>query len=202
MVASASELEKLRRDAGRDGGALRFKQGDGPDVNAVTLVDTIHTLFSVSLVAPTSAVLVWNDVLGRRWACDCMEHMIPAAAAAMDEQDWVDRLEGAIHVARSYLDGEKTQGRLDAEFIELLAEEWPVDEGPYYQLVLAAHQVVARDEAEASPYGAGVVFAGKWAATAARYARQAASDPEAEQRWQAARLLDYLLLGEGDGPVS
>ncbi|HUQ05752.1 MAG TPA: hypothetical protein VM261_24785 [Kofleriaceae bacterium] len=202
MSASTSELERLRREAGADGGALRFKQGDSAPVDAFALVDRIHTLFGVSLVAPSNAELVWNDALGRRWACDCMEHVLPAAAAAVDDEDEVRKLRGAIHVARRYLDGDATRGRLDAEFMELFAEEWPTYEGPFYQLVLAAQQVTATDEGEVSAAGAGVVFAGKWVATSAREARRAAGDPAAEQRWQAARLLDYLLLGRGDGPVS
>jgi hypothetical protein len=201
MSASASELQQLRREAGSDGGDLRFQQGDGPVVDAVTLVDSIHTLFSVALVAPKTATLVWNEALGRRWACDCAEHVMPVAAAAVNDEDEIAKLEGAIHVARNFVDGESSQGRLDAAFMELFAEEWPIYKGPFFQLVKAVRQVTARDAGETSPSGAGIVFAGKWAATAAREARDAASDPAAERRWQATRLMDYLLLGAGDGPV-
>jgi hypothetical protein len=205
MSASASDLERLRKQAGAHGDGLRFRQGDGVTagaaVDANTLVDTIHTLLPVSLVEPVAHELAWNDAVARRWACDCVEHAMPAAAA-VDTDGYVASLEGAIHTAREYLDGEADLGTLDAVFTELFVEEWPTYEGPFFRIVAATRQATARDLGEVSHVGVGIVFAGTWAATAAREARSAVADSDAERRWQTARLLDYLLLGAGDGPVS
>lgn len=202
MSASAGELEQLRREAGSDGGELRFQQGDGPVADAFTLVDNIHTLFSVSLVAPKTATLVWNDTLGRLWACDCVDHAMPAAEAAIDDPTDLRLVKGSIRVARQYAQGDADLGILDGHFKELFVEEWPTYEGPFANIVEAARHATARNEGAHSYPGVGTIFEGKWAATAAREAREAVSDHDAERRWQAARLLDYLLLGRSDGPIT
>lgn len=192
MSTPKNELAELRQAGGPSGDFLRMVQGRGAAMDALSLVDTIRTDQPVRLVEPARHELTWNDALARRWACDCVEHALPAAAAVVNDESDLWPIEGAIHTAREYLDGEARLGTMDAKFIELFVEEWPTYKGPFAHIVEAARHATARDEGANGYPGIGTIQPGEWAATAARESRRAVKDSEAELRWQAARLLDYL----------
>ncbi len=171
---------------------LRFRQGDGAVVDLAGLVRTVRTDQPVTLVEPVAAPLTWSAAAARRWAADAVAQVLPIVGGPEE----AGPLHFAVAVARQFADGVVERSVLDAVYAELFAEEWPDYESPYFDVVTAARQLVARDELAAMPAGAGVVEAGRWAAAAATAADAAASadgDPARGRAWQGARLLDYLL---------
>jgi hypothetical protein len=118
----------------------------------------------------------WTDKEKRLFACDCAEHTLP-----IYEKEYPDvkRPRQAIETARRFALGEATSEEMDAAG----DAAWAAARAA----VRAAARAAARDAARAAARAAAWDAAGDAAGDAARDAARAA-----EEKWQAAKMLEYL----------
>lgn len=146
----------------------------------------------------------WNEHTARLFACDCAERVLPIFESICPDDD---RPRQAIETVRRYAVGEATADELAAAEVAAWAAAWAARDAAE-AAAWAAAEVAAEAAAWAASWAASWAardawyagwYAGWAAAWDARDARDAAEAAarDAEKRWQAERLRQYL---DGEAP--